>query len=179
MFHCYFTNSMLSLHWLVFSFFITFKRGPSDMGIYISMYHVCLELWLCFMSVNDFIWLKTSLLPRVLNLHSADHQAVFKAQNNRLRLKGLFFVPVSLIEFEEYLPVPAHIMGPLIILGVRKSIVENIIPSRPWAVSVQLIITFFCWEKSLSKAKTSTIVRFCPPTSLHAVHYTSFCIPTL
>ena len=72
----------------------------------------------------------------------------------------------------------AHIGLPLIMSGVRKYCREYYSLKTPRVSDVQLIITFG-WENSLSKAKTSTIVRFCPPTSLHAVHYTSFCIPTL
>ena len=72
-----------------------------------------------FLSIHDFIWLSKphSCLECT---QSADLQAVFKAQNNRLRLKGLFFVPISLIEFERIFTRASSYHGTINHLGCEE-----------------------------------------------------------
>ena len=133
-----------------------------------------------FLSIHDFIWLSKphSCLECT---QSADLQAVFKAQNNRLRLKGLFFVPISLIEFERIFTRASSYHGTINHLGCEEEYCREYYSLKTLS-SVCPTNNYFLFGKFVVQSKDLNYcenVRFCPPTSLHAVHYTSFCIPTL
>ena len=98
-----------------------------------SLYHLKEDhltwIYIFFGSNFSFVFLDAYGSKLALSTPSSSSlPGVFK-QSSRLRIIGPY--PSPLLNLKEYLPVSAHIMGLLIILGVRKSIVENIIPSRP------------------------------------------------